>query len=88
MKVLLFWLERGWIELGKYTEKDMARDTGSSSKDVARSGHDFRDHSGTREGKDSSHFKSSPSWAPEKTNSGISFSPSGRGPRSSDDSGK
>lgn len=55
--------------------------TGDSSSKVSEAGHDFRDHSGTREGKDTSSFEKAPSWASESTNSGTSFFPEGKGPK-------
>lgn len=51
--------------------------TGDSTSKVSKAGHDFRDHSGAREGKDS--FDKAPSWVPDKTDSGISYSPEGKG---------
>lgn len=61
--------------MSKYTEKDAAKDTDSSSKDVAESWHQARDDSGAREGKDSEHFESPPDWAEKTTESGIPLFP-------------
>ena len=48
--------------------------TGDSSSKSAEAGHDFRDDSGAREGKDD--FSSYPSWvSPTTTESGISLFP-------------
>jgi|GEM_PF-6047707 len=49
--------------------------TGDSTSKVSEAGHDFRDHSGAREGKDKSSFDKAPSWAPSKTDSGIPYVP-------------
>lgn len=58
--------------MSKYTDKDAAKDTGSSGKDTAAAHHDARTDSGARSGKDSGNFKSSPDWAKDaKTESGI-----------------
>ena len=56
--------------------------TGDSTSQASKAGHDFRDDSGAREGKekDTSRDKA-PDWAPEKTESGIPLSPEGRGPK-------
>jgi len=53
--------------------------TGDSSKKVSRAGHDFRDDSGAREGKD--RIDHAPKWAEPKTDSGIDYFPEGRGPK-------
>ena len=53
--------------------------TGDSSSKVSEAGHDFRDHSGARSGNDKSSFDKAPDWAPDKTDSGVSFSPEGKG---------
>lgn len=51
--------------------------TGESTSKVSKAGHDFRDHSGAREGKDS--FGKAPKWVPPTTDSGVSYSPKGKG---------
>lgn len=58
-----------------YDKGDVAKDTGDSASKVSEAGHDFRDHSGAREGKDTDHFKSAPSWSEghDKTDSGFSL---------------
>jgi len=61
----------GLFDFGK---KDAARSTESSSKSVSRAWHQARTDSGVRTKKgDSGHFRSSPSWAPKTTPSGIPF---------------
>ncbi len=55
--------------------------TGDSSSKVSHSHHDARDHSGARESKDKEHFDKAPSWAEDKTDSGTSFFPEGKGPK-------
>ena len=49
--------------MSKYTDKDAAKDTGSSGKETAQAHHDARTDSGAREGKDKESFKSAPDWA-------------------------
>lgn len=49
--------------------------TGDSSSKVSSAHHDARSDSGVREGKDTEHFQSAPSWAPTHTESGISTVP-------------
>jgi hypothetical protein len=56
-----------------FGKKDAAKETGDSTKGVSRAWHKARDDSGARSGGDRSHFRSSPSWAPKKTSSGIPF---------------
>lgn len=55
--------------------------TGDSPSKSSEAGHDFRDHSGAREGKDTEHFKSAPSWAEPKGSSGVDRFPEGKGPK-------
>lgn len=56
--------------------------TGDSTSKVAEAGHDFRDDSGAREGKDD--FSSAPDWASPTTDSGISLFPEGTTDESGD----
>jgi hypothetical protein len=49
--------------------------TGDSTSKSAEAGHDFRDDSGARDGKDN--FNSSPSWAPTETEGGVPMIPAG-----------
>ena len=58
----------------KFKDRDAAKLTGSSGKDTARAWHQARTDSGarTRRG-DGGNFRSSPSWAPKSTKSGIPF---------------
>ena len=55
--------------MGKHTEKDTAKETGSGGKEVSRAFHDARTDSGAREGKDT--FTPAPDWADKSTPSGI-----------------
>lgn len=65
--------------VGKYTEKDAAKDTGASGKQTAAAHHDARTDSGARESKDSEQFEESPGWAKgAKTDSGIPLNPKGK----------
>ncbi len=48
-------------------------ETGDSTSKVAEAGHDFRDDSGAREGKDD--FNSAPDWADRSTDSGTPLFP-------------
>ena len=58
--------------MSKYTNKDAAKDTGSSGKDTAAAHNDARTDSGVRDGKDTESLKSSPDWAKgATTDSGI-----------------
>jgi hypothetical protein len=51
--------------------------TGDSTSKVSEAGHDFRDDSGAREGKDD--FSKAPDWAePKTTESGIPLFPEGK----------
>jgi len=56
--------------------------TGDSTSKVSKAGHDFRDDSGARQGKDS--FDKAPSWADKTTGGdkggGTSLFPQGKGP--------
>jgi len=56
-----------------FGKKDAAKATGSSTKGVSRAWHKARDDSGVRSGGDKGLFRSSPSWAPKSTKSGIPF---------------
>lgn len=38
--------------MGKYTDKDIRKETNSSRREVSKAGHQFRDDSGTREDRD------------------------------------
>ena len=49
--------------------------TGDSASKASEAGHDFRDDSGAREGKDD--FSSAPSWAETTTDSGTPLFPDG-----------
>ena len=49
--------------------------TGDSTSKVSEAGHQFRDDSGVREGKDSEHFEHRPDDGPQETDSGISLYP-------------
>jgi len=61
-----------------YDKSDAAKDTGSSTSQVSASWHQARDDSGARTGGDKEHFKSAPSWAKDKTDSGTSLFPKGK----------
>lgn len=62
--------------------KDMVSElTGDSSSKVSAAGHDFRDDSGARSGKDKESFEKAPSWAKDSTESGTSYFPEGKGPK-------
>lgn len=52
--------------------------SGDSQSKVSQAHHQARDDSGVREGRDTEHFKSAPSWAETKTESGISYFPEGK----------
>jgi len=71
-----------------YDKGDAARDTGDSSSKVSEAHHDARSDSGVREGKDTDHFKSAPSWSEgrDKTDSGFSLFPKGKEYHSESDS--
>jgi hypothetical protein len=62
------------VGLFNFKDKDAARVTRSSGKDVSRAWHQARTDSGVRTKKgDSGNFRSSPKWAPKSTKSGIPF---------------
>lgn len=50
--------------------------TGDSSRSVSEAGHNFRDDSGAREGKDD--FSSAPDWADRTPIAGVDLFPSGK----------
>ena len=50
--------------------------TGDSESKAAEAGHEFRDDSGAREGKDS--FDKAPDWADRTTDSGVPLFPEGK----------
>jgi len=50
--------------------------SGDSSSKVSEAGHDFRDDSGAREGKDS--FDKAPDWADKTTDGGSDLFPKGK----------
>jgi len=50
--------------------------TGDSSSKASQAGHDFRDDSGAREGKDN--FDKAPDWAGNPTEGGIPIFPEGK----------
>ena len=56
----------------------VSRLTGDSSSKVSQAGHDFRDHSGAREGKDADHFKEAPEGVDRTTESGVDLFPEGK----------
>jgi hypothetical protein len=60
---------------GKYDEKEAAKDTSSSNKEVAGAWHDARDDSGAREDADAAHFERAPTDEPQSTDSGVSLYP-------------
>jgi hypothetical protein len=64
--------------MSKYTTSDAAKDTNSSSKDVAAAHHDARTDSDARTGGDKAQFKSAPSWADKTTDSGTPLVPKGK----------
>ena len=64
--------------MSKYTKTDAAKDTGSSTKEVAAAHHEARTDSGARSGKDAAQFKSAPSWAEKTTSSGTPLFPKGK----------
>lgn len=64
--------------MSKYTKSDAAKDTNSSTKDVAAAHHDARTDSDARTGGDKAQFKSAPSWADKTTDSGTSLFPKGK----------
>lgn len=58
-----------------YTKSDAAKDTKSSTSQVAASWHQARDDSGVREQNGSDVVTSPPDWAEKTTESGISLFP-------------
>lgn len=64
--------------MSKYTKTDAAKDTNSSTSDVAAAHHAARDDSGAREGKDKEQLKSAPEWADKSTKGGTPLFPKGK----------
>lgn len=53
--------------------------TGDSTSKVSKAGHDFRDDSGAREGKED--LNKAPDRAPSDSDSGVPYFPDGKGPK-------